>query len=255
MFFFFSKALQFLIHPVNWLIVGIAIGLFSKNEKRRRRFLIGTLVLFLTLTNNGVHDAFCAWWEVPLTPIEELEKHDVAVILGGYSRPSLTPRDRLHLANSPNRFANAIQLYSMGKVKKILLTGGSAIIIGERVCESEIVAKYLSDFGVDPEDILIENKSRNTFENAKYSLELIEEEGLNSNRCLLITSAFHMPRAKRCFDKVGFTVTPFSTDRLGDDIKANKLKYLRPSSEVLYHWDILVKEIVGLVAYRMRGYI
>lgn len=255
MFFFFSKALQFLIHPVNWLIVGIAIGLFSKNEKRRRRFLIGTLVLFLTLTNNGVHDAFCAWWEVPLTLIEELEDHDVAVILGGYSEPHRKPRDRIHLGISPNRFSNTIQLYKAGKVKKILLTGGSAIIIGERVCESEIVAKYLSDFGVDPEDILIENKSRNTFENAKYALEIVEEEGLDSSRCLLVTSAFHMPRAKRCFDKVGFTVTPFATDRMGDDIKANKLQYLPPSSKVLYHWDILIKEIVGIAAYRMRGYL
>lgn len=256
MFFILSKTLQFLIHPINW-VLGLALyGLFSKNEKRKKRGVVSSLLLLIFLTNPFIHDVVFNFWETPAVPMAELADHDIAIVLGGYSDPKAEPRDRIHLRTSPNRLTNAIQLYKSGKARTIVLTGGSATIIGEKLGESANIARYISDLGVPDEVVLAEGKSRNTHENALQTKTLLAENGLQDARCVLVTSAFHMPRATRCFEKVGMKVTPFSTDScVPQKKKENLLNYLAPSSDALADWEKIVKEWVGMLAYKAKGYI
>lgn len=255
MFFLLSKVLVFIIQPIIWMAALGIYGLCTKNEKRKKRALIASLLLLLFFTNPLIHDIAFYSWEYRPIAMAELEEHDVAIVLGGYSNPLANPRDRLHLGKNPNRLVNAVQLYKAGKVKKLLLTGGSAAIIGEKVSESGTVASFIDDFGIPAEDILVESNSRNTSENASHSLEVLREAGLEDARCLLITSAFHMPRAVRCFQKRNFPVTPFATDRYVTRWRPNLIKYLTPSSGELDEWHLLIKEWVGMAAYKARGYI
>lgn len=255
MFFIFSKALQFIIHPVNW-VIGLGLyGLFSKDELRRKRAFQSSLLLFIILTNPAIHDLVFGYWETQPIPFAELDNHDVAIVLGGYSNPKANPRDRLHLGGSPNRLVHSVQLYKLGKVKKLILTGGSATVIGEKVSEATTVARYLSDLGIPEQDVLVESISRNTHENALQTKALLEKLNMKDARCLLVTSAFHQPRATRCFQKVGVDVTPIATDAFVPNRKDNPLKYLTPSSKVFYHWEALVKEWVGMAVYKVKGYI
>ena len=256
MFFIISKALQFIIYPVNWVIALGIYGHWSKNEKRKRRASHLSLLLFIAFTNPVIHDFAFRFWETPAVPFANLEHHDVAIVLGGYSDPKAFPRDRLHLKSNPNRLINAVQLYKYGKVNKLILTGGSATIIGEKRSESAIIARYLSDLGIPEQDVFVEESSRNTYENALYTQALLEEKGMQNASCVLVSSAFHLPRATRCFQAVGMEVTPFATDLIAPQKKKeNPIRYLTPSSEVFFNWGKLIKEWVGMAAYKVRGYI
>src|SRR5258706_7873052 len=75
-----------------------------------------------------------------------------------------------------------------------------------------MVKKFLVEIGIPPEDIIIENKSNNTYENAIFTKEILQRDFPNG-RFLLFTAAFHMRRAVACFKKVGMEVTPYGTDR------------------------------------------
>ena len=108
--------------------------------------------------------------------------------------------------------------------------------------------------GIPESDILIESKSRNTYENALYTKEFLDQENLQGQKLLLITSAFHIFRAEKCFKKVGLNVTPFSVD-----FHARALFFhpedLIPSTGAIEDWQLLIKEWVSTIVYRLRGYI
>ena len=104
--------------------------------------------------------------------------------------------------------------------------------------------------GIPSSDIIIESESKNTHENAVESAKILNERYTDGN-FILVTSAIHMPRAKRCFKKAGLTVTPFSVDQ-----QAGPRKYLLdhlfiPNVDPLTRWGQLIKEWVGLVFIMM----
>jgi uncharacterized SAM-binding protein YcdF (DUF218 family) len=102
-------------------------------------------------------------------------------------------------------------LYKLGKIKKILISGGSGSLLYPDESESEDLYDFCMIAGVRKKDILLENQSRNTHENAIYSLKIIEEENIEG-KVLLITSAFHMRRSIGCFKKEKIQFDSFSTD-------------------------------------------
>lgn len=102
---------------------------------------------------------------------------------------------------------------------------------------------------------MVEDASRNTYENALYSKNLLSQQGEVEQQYLLITSAFHMPRAKACFDKVGLDVDTFSADFRTDEHKFTPDVLLIPSSAAIGNWEIVIRELLGMVAYKLRGYI
>ena len=118
---------------------------------------------------------------------------------------------RVVYSTSVDRLLQAMELYHSGKIKKILLTGGSGFVNFQDWKESGLIAKVLLKSGVKQEDIILENNSRNTYENAEMSAVILKQHYPNA-RCILITSAFHMRRSLACFAKAGITMDPFSVD-------------------------------------------
>jgi uncharacterized SAM-binding protein YcdF (DUF218 family) len=114
---------------------------------------------------------------------------------------------------------------------------------------------YLRQVGVPEEDILLETEARNTYENALLAGEIIRKK-FPQAPVLLITSAFHMRRASACFKKQGLLFDTFP----GDYYSRGRRKYgltdfLLPQQEALLLWSKLFKEWMGMVAYKMAGYI
>ena len=105
------------------------------------------------------------------------------------------------------------------------------------------------EVGVPKEDILIENKSRNTYENAKYTSELL---GDNTENLLLITSAWHMKRANLCFQKFNLNCDKFPTDYTMKDKEFNLTYLILPTARTYERWEILIKEWVGFVVYTIK---
>ena len=107
--------------------------------------------------------------------------------------------------------------------------------------------------GVNPKDIYMETKARNTRENALYSAQLLKNY-LKKEEILLITSAMHMPRSIRCFEKVGFKVKAYPVDKKGSRNKLGILDLLTPSEHYLSKISQLIREISGLIIYKLMGY-
>jgi uncharacterized SAM-binding protein YcdF (DUF218 family) len=122
----------------------------------------------------------------------------------------------------------------------------------------------LKDMCVKEEDILIEPKSKNTYENAQLSAQFLEKNALklnlnlqkktDQNQILVITSAFHLRRSLGCFEKAGLKVDGFSTDFMATERK-NTLTILSliPTEDAMAKWGRIIHEMTGYVVYDMTG--
>lgn len=193
-------------------------------------------------------------WEVPGTKISEVKQHDVAIVLGGMSDYN-DDLDELTIYRQADRIFQAITLYRTGKVKKILISGDSGYITDRGLHEARQMKSILVKWGFPPEDILTEEISKNTHENAVESVNILKSHK-EWKTYLLVTSGTHMKRSLACFKKEGLNCTPFSTDLLTNQTRSFHWdQYIIPSMDNFSHWNTLIKESVGYVAYAMAGYI
>ena len=110
--------------------------------------------------------------------------------------------------------------------------------------------------GIPEHDILVEPAAKNTRENALFSKEKLIQEGFNLDQnFLIITSAFHMPRSKGCFDKVGLQTDTFPVDYYSQDIRFSIPVLLQPDPYSIFMWHKLFKEWIGITVYWVVGYI
>lgn len=194
-------------------------------------------------------------WEIPVRKSSTITKpYDIGVVMGGSMRYYDTDAGRIVYSNSVDRMLQALQLYHDGHIHKILLTGGSGFVNFQEWKESGLIAEVLLKSGVKQEDIILENNSRNTYENAVMSARIIKNMQQKPT-VLLITSASHMRRSMACFQKAGISPDPFSVDvRSGAGIYTPD-KLIQPDAENLLTWDHLIHEWIGMLMYKLAGYI
>lgn len=199
MFFILSKLLTVLIMPMSIIVIVFISSFIIK--KRKKQLQILAVALFFFFSNPFISQLAMRWWEVAPIAINSIQKpYEVGVVLCGVTNPHQKPDDRAHFNTGADRIIHAVQLYKLGKIKKILISGGSGSLLYPDESESEDLYDFCMIAGVRKKDILLENQSRNTHENAIYSLKIIEEENIEG-KVLLITSAFHMRRSIGCFKK------------------------------------------------------
>lgn len=254
MFFYASKFLMFLIQPLIWIIVIITIGLFDKDKKRARRLFILAFLLLVTFTNPFLINTLYNNWEPAPKTYSSLDHYEVIIVLGGYSNSTQEPLDRVHFVKGADRILHAIEIYKLGKANALLLSGGTSRVLGEKISEATSVYPFLKNMGIPEKAILLESTSRNTHENAKYTADIINEK-YPGGTFLLITSAFHMKRAEACFQKEGLDVITFPTDYYGNEFYWTPGNIIVPKSNAFMLWHILIKEWIGIVAYKITGYI
>lgn len=255
MFFFFSKTLTYLLMPLVIICVCFLLSWFLRNPHWKKRLLFLGLSLLLFFSNEFIVNEVMRTWEIEATPFAALQKkYEYGVLLSGAARSEVGPADRVYIKSAADRINHAMQLYKMGYIKKVLVSGGSGrlIDIGER--EADELASLLELMGVSREDILTENTSRNTHESA-VEVKKILEQNTTPSECLLITSANHMRRASACFRKVGWPVDTFSTDFFSHYRMFTLDILLIPKVEALGSWHILIKEWAGYAAYWLMGYL
>ncbi|RNI29110.1 YdcF family protein [Rufibacter latericius] len=141
----------------------------------------------------------------------------------------------------------------MGKLKKIIVSGGSGALKDVERTEASNLQQTALYAGVPATDLLLEERSRNTRENATFTQELLSQNPQLKN-LVLITSAFHMRRAKGCFEKVGLKTDTFPVDFQTHDRSFHLDDLLIPSAEALYDWARLIHEWVGYITYKLLGY-
>lgn len=133
---------------------------------------------------------------------------------------------------------------------RIVFTGGNANLISTEAKEADYSAPILENLGIARERLIVERNSRNTYENAMFTKELVVPKP--GERWLLVTSAFHMPRSVGIFRKAGFDVEAYPVDwRMGG--REDLLTFTNMGIDGIMRTDIAVREWIGLVAYRLMG--
>ena len=221
-------------------------------KKWRKKFLIYSLASLYFFSNEFIFNEVSRIYEPPSVDIQKTEKeYSAAIVLGGLSSYNKA-YSQLEFQGSADRLFDILPLYFNGKVDKIIIAGGSGRLVNT-LKESPYLKEYLLSVGVKEKDIFIESKSRNTYENALYSAEIIANEALEGP-FLLSTSAAHMPRSKACFEKQGLDVDTFPVDYFGKEREFNLDRLFTPKAHVLKNWDWLIHEWVGWLFYKLAGY-
>ncbi|MFJ5369505.1 YdcF family protein [Bosea sp. CER48] len=254
MFFVLSKLVWFVLSPVNFVIilVGLSALLAFTRFARAGRWLglfaavaLG-LMSFSPLpraTIRPLEDRF---------PQQEATKGPVAgiVVLGGAVGVA---RGDVVLNSAAARMTKAMELARLHPEAKIYFTGGAANLISEVTDTEADGARMLFDgLGLDPKRLVLEDRSRNTYENAVFTRRLADPKP--GERWLLVTSAWHMPRAMGVFRKADFPVEAFPVDYWS---KGRPDDFIRPYGRAPNALEIAAngfKEWAGLVAYRLAGY-
>lgn len=252
MFFALSKLLAFIVTPAIWVIALIAVAVFSKNEKRRKKCLLWGFGLLLFFTNGFVFTECMRVWEIPATETKDLKKYEAGIVLGGMSTYD-EQLDRVQFFRGVDRLLQAVELYRKGTIRKIVFTGGSGLLLHPEMKEGVYLKRYLFYFNIPEEDFIIESESKNTRENAMLTKSLLEKEHISGN-FLLITSGFHMRRSVGCFNKAGIPTEPYSTDRYSFERRFEFDHLFVPNISALDGWNTLIHEVVGYVTYRIMGY-
>lgn len=255
MFYFLSKTIDFLLMPfsISWILLLYAV--VTKKPKRKRNALLGSFVILFVISNTVIINKAFNWWEYKPLNIREVKNHDVGILLtGGLIDIASVNYDHPGLGLHADRFLQTYLLYKAGKIKKIIITGTSLdYLIQHQKGEANMTANLLVQWGVKPEDIILEQQARNTRENALFTSKILKQQ-FPGGKYILITSAFHMRRAAACFQKAGVSFDTFAADFYGSANPKKMKEYLIPDPEVLGSSQLLFKEWVGMIVYKIMGY-
>jgi uncharacterized SAM-binding protein YcdF (DUF218 family) len=254
MFFVLSKALNFVTNPLVLVFGFFVLSIVFKSAKRKKIFFWIGLSLLLFFSNDFIANEAMRAWEVPVTPYKEIHKtYDWGIVLTGVTLNDKQPDDRVYFQHGADRVVHTVELYKKGVIKKIIISGGTGRLLTEGRPEADELVKVMELMGVLSSDMVIENQSRNTHESAVRLKEMFTDS--TATNYMLITSAFHMRRSLACFKKAGFEVDTFSTDFYTHPRYFTPDILFIPKVDAILIWQKLFKEWVGMVAYKMAGYI
>jgi uncharacterized SAM-binding protein YcdF (DUF218 family) len=255
MFFILSKTLNYLTMISVWLTVFLLFYLFLKNPKWKKRFLWAFVAVFFFFSNEFIANEVMRAWELPATPFDQIgRKYAVGIVLTGVTIGPRDPHDRVYFNRGADRVTHAVQLYKLGYIRHVLISGGSGRLVAPEEREADELKKVFLLMGVPEEDLSIENRSRNTYESA-VEVKKILPDSVKASNCLLITSAFHMRRSHACYEKAGMEMDTFTTDFFSHPLEFRLDELLIPSLDAIVVWQKLIKEWVGLAAYKLAGYV
>lgn len=174
---------------------------------------------------------------------------DGIVVLGGASDPEATSLARMIVLNdAAERLTSFVALSRRYPKARLVFSGGSGDPLRPDFREADEVRHFFAEQGLDPDRVLFERDSRNTWENAKMSLALAAPRA--DEHWLLVTSAWHMPRAMGCFERAGWRITAYPVDYR--HYSFDRWLLFMPDQQLDMATTAL-REWVGLVAYRIMG--
>lgn len=254
MFFYLSKLLAFLFSPLVWVFALLLYSMKTKSEGRAKKLRISALAILYLCSNSFIVDECFRMWE-PVTPDYDLmsSKYEAAIILGGIGNVDQRLK-KMNFGWSADRLLQMLPYYHNGRIKKIIYTGGSGSIEFPENKEGLFVKKYLRQIQIPDSAVLVEWESKNTRENAVFTKKILDSLKLKGPM-LLVTSAYHMPRAMAVFKKAGYrNLTPYLTNRISGERRFVPDHLLIPNPDAIFSLQFLVHEWVGYLVYKLKGY-
>ena len=182
-------------------------------------------------------------------PISAIDSADAIVVLSGILGINEVGDSTYIEWGDPDRFFGGMALFKADKAQKLVFTGGKMPWDKAKKTEGEVLKEYAISNGIPSEKIFVTKDVENTADEAVAVIELISP----SKRIILVTSAYHMYRAKRLFEKQGFEVIPFKVDYKSDRNKEVTILDFFPSAENLKITETGIREIVGRLFYFVKN--
>lgn len=258
MFYYLSKIFWLFAQPSSLAAIALTIGLATLAVSRFRRaglaLAFSGLALFvgggfLPVSNYLVYPLEERFAKIPLPAAGE----PVAgiIILGGFEEAWVSGgRPGLAVNEAAERLTEGVRLARRWPGAKVVFTGGVGGLFDLGDGAAGPVGEYLAAVGIARDRIVLEGKSRNTWENATLTLDLIKPQA--GDRWVLVTSAYHMPRSMGVFRTAGFEVIPAPVDFRTRDSRDLFDMFSSPS-DGLKRFDMGVREWIGLVGYWLFG--
>lgn len=253
LFPYLTRIFWLLVQPLSLVVLLLLAGLALSWLKRRwiARVLVGSALLLLFLC------CFTTFGYVLITPLEQrferpAEPEQIAgiVVLGGGMDGEVNSvRGGYELNRSGDRYVEALRLALRYPDARIVIAGGPAALVQQ---EPEALAgkRFFEAFGIAPERILMDDQSRNTEENAQFAKQLAG--ATEGQTWLLVTSAFHMPRAVGLFRKADFRVIPWPADYVASGAEGLRIKPDQSTENVSVS-SLALREWTGLLGYYLTG--
>ncbi len=226
---------SWILPPGIFIVAFFAVSIYawrSRHDPKLALIIFSLTFAFYLLCIGFVSEKILGSLESEYSPPSDIESSgaDVIIMLGGGAIPDVPDVDGpgALCASPANRLLTAVRLQRKLNIP-ILLSGGQ--VYSDTGAEAKIAKKILISLGVDEKDIIIETKSINTTQNAKFSAEILNEKNLH--KPILVTSAFHMTRSVLNFKQQGVEVIPYPTDYLVTPSPVFHYTKLRPQSEAL----------------------
>jgi uncharacterized SAM-binding protein YcdF (DUF218 family) len=247
-----------LLQPFPLLLVALGLMLWrlwlrAPERRRELRWAIGAYVLLLLdcLPLVAYFSAGLLEWQFPRTDTRPPEAR-VIVVLGAGVHPAKQPGGptRLHDV-SFYRAQHAALLYHAGPRCPVLVSGGNVDPNSPHPPAARAMADYLLSTGVDPEDLLLEDRSRNTEENARLSVQMLNQRGLNDG-VVLVSSATHLVRARHLFRRAGCETIPVGCAYRTDECDQGLWSLWPRTNPAAIHQEVF-HELLGMLWLMVRG--
>lgn len=255
MTYYASKIFWLLAQPLSLAFLLLLLGLLAGFVRWRRlqtgALVLSALLLFLTL--------FTSTGSVLLQVLEErIARAElpaggpgcIIMLGGGVEAEVIGARGGFEMNQAGDRFVETLRLARDFPDARILVSGGDGSLSGTYEGDATVAIRFFAAFGIPQERLIRETESRTTFENVANTRALLAENGLD--RCLLVTSAFHMPRSVGLFRKHGIDVLPWPTDYRTTGRAGLALDFTQPSTNSQLTTTAL-REWTGLLLYYFAG--
>jgi uncharacterized SAM-binding protein YcdF (DUF218 family) len=252
MLYWLGKSLQVLIWPYNQALILFCVSLFLlwRGRLHAGRILLSIgMAIFIIASLPVLAMSIYSPLETSYLPkrYKDYPKADAIVVLGGTASSLTPPRVEVEETHG-SRLTPAYSLYRLEKAPVILLSSGSWYFTAqkERRVEAQDMAEFLMGIGCPEKALVLEGRSRNTFENAVESAAWLKAHG--KKKVLLVTSAFHMRRAVPLFEEQGVEVIPVPTEQRLIDRSFGFWDFI-PDLTSLGYTTSAMKEHVGHLFY------
>ncbi len=237
--------------PIGASFLGFFVSFILKSKNI---FLLSLAVLYFS--SLGVTaDLLISYLEKPYQqiPLKKIKNANTIMVLGGIRELTNNSQGVIEWKD-PDRFFAGIKLYKKGNSKRIIFSDGYSPFYGKNISEGEANKKYAISMGIPLNSILISGKANNTLQEAQELRKLFNKKNFLSNKIILVTSAFHMKRAKTLFEREGFKVFEFPVD-FKTKCSTKRIIYsfncLLPTADSLKNSSDAIREIVGRIVYKV----
>ena len=242
---YINKILPIIVSPLGLITILLFLGIF---RKKMLPSVIGLMILII-LSLPVVSGQLIKFLEQNYTPTNpnKIVRADTVIVLSGMVKPiEHNNVVQYEFSEAVDRIFAGINLLKMGKAEKIILTRGKLPwSIG--VPEGEFLAEFVQSQGIDPKRILLTEIVQNTNDEAKAISKMLPK----NSEVILVTSAFHMPRAKKVFQNQNLKVVPFAVDFRSSTKKIDILDFL-PQANAFRDSSFYFREIIGRIYYSLR---